>query len=433
MADVETGDSMERSHTLEKRVSHSTSPFYSRAYAGFTAIQEQFYLKQLGMVKGKILFDPMAGQGFLLADLAYQGAEVWLGDINPAMSLIASLRDPSMIYQHKRLIRWAKDRLEQFVPSRVVHRREYVDQWVPPSIRADLESYRSLFELDELSINDNQSIWRLSIRKRFAAALSLLAARELVCFRSSDNRTWSKPGGLQRQLNIVSPIARALSEWHHWAQAKMSSSRRSEIGKLFTQRMDAEQGDFGSAPQADAIVTSPSYANRLDYTRMWAPESEVAAVLWGLNIKHIQAHQMGSNVVRGTGVAANEQILFPKAVADALNAIKNDTRSYASGRYYYPFFRNYAQSLARAVSNLALQTAGEGLLVMFVRDTVRKDVLFPTGALVEGIAAQHGLELGAKERHIVRQHVGLLRRASSNGLYGTAQQEWWLSFRRRRR
>jgi hypothetical protein len=175
-------------------------------------------------------------------------------------------------------------------------------------------------------------------------------------------------------------------------------------------------------------ITSPPYANRLDYTRMWGPESEVAAAMWDANVSDIQLRQIGSNVVRGTAANDQDKNHFPKEVADALAAIKDDN-DYASESYYYPFFRNYAMALMEAFRKLPLRVKSNGTIVVFVRDTVRKDALFPTGQLVERVLHEAGFRTVGKDRRIVKRHVGLRRSGAARGLYGVGQQEWWLAFR----
>lgn len=405
------------------------SPFYSRAYGGYTIEQAQFAVSQLNGIKGKIILDPMAGQGFALARLAYQEAQVWLGDINPALCLLASLRMPSMVERHEELRRWVDSKLKHLLPAVAESGRAgFVADWIAPSVRQELEIYRKIFQLNVNPFVDRSSFWRLPLRHRFAASLPILAARELTCFRDTDNKTWTKPGGLQRETHIFGPISRALLVWNQYAEEVKAATPRLALGEIFVQRMDTERANFGSAPKADLIITSPPYANRLDYTRMWASESQVAAALWDADVRDIQTRQIGSNVVSGADLTASELAFLPKSITAALDAIRDDLDSHASKRYYYPFFRRYALSLSRAILALATQVKRDGVLVIFVRDTVRKDVLFPTGLLVEELLTGSGFHLKARERRIVKRHVGLLRKGSATGLYGIGQQEWWLVF-----
>jgi DNA modification methylase len=403
------------------------SPFYSRAYGGYTAQQERFCLDHVPF-SGATILDPMAGHGILLANLAYKGAHVWLGDINPALCLLSSLRSPKMLRSREGLAAWVSDNLDKITgPTLRGSRLDYADEWIPENIKTQLHLYREVFDLSANPFRESD-FWSMSLKKQFAAALPILAARDIACFRSSDNLTWMKPGGLQRELNIREPLKRALTGWLKFAQHKAAETGTNRgFGELLVERMNATDGDFGSSPKVAAVVTSPPYANRLDYTRMWGPESQVAAALWDADIADIQLRQIGSNVVRGTVDSNHGQL--PKQVLDALTAIKDDA-DYASETYYYPFFRNYASSLATAVQNISARLTTRGVLVIFVRDTVRKDVLFPTGLLVEAIMQRAGFRIVGRERKIVKRHVGFRRRNTASGLYGVGQQEWWLAFRR---
>ncbi|WP_164603441.1 hypothetical protein [Rhodopseudomonas sp. BR0M22] len=408
----------------------SRSPFFSRAYGGYTTNQQHFYLAHLGNPSNKTILDPMSGQGFLLANVAFEGATVWLGDINPTMGLMASLRSPEIVKSRHALVDWFTDKLST-VSFRKRHLRfEYVDDWLPEGIKVQLRQYRELFDLTDDPFHSPSDFARMSLRKRFAAAIPLLAAREIACYRSSDNHTWIKPGGLQRSSEINTSLQRAASSWLKFADDIAETYNNSKAwGRLTATPMDAARGDFGSSPRVDVVITSPPYANRLDYTRMWGPESHVSASIWGANIREIQSRQIGSNVVRGTPPLSIEEQGLPMEVVGALRAIKNDD-GYASEGYYYPFFRNYAVTLAQSVRKLSERTKEGGLLVFFVRDTVRKDILFPTGLLIERVLENEGCTIFGKERKIVKRHVGLRRRAGTTGLYGIGQQEWWLAFRK---
>src|SRR5688572_3611512 len=71
------------------------SPFFSRAYGGYTAAQAAFFRRFIP--KRARILDPMGGQGLALSEVAREGHEVWIGDMNPGPLLLASLRDPRMV------------------------------------------------------------------------------------------------------------------------------------------------------------------------------------------------------------------------------------------------------------------------------------------------------------------------------------------------
>jgi len=309
-----------------------------------------------------------------------------------------------------------------------------MNDWIAPQIREALSTYVDRLSLDGgvTPFSYEANFWSMPANIRFAACLPVLAARSLTCFRASDNITWLKKGGLMRQTSIYEPIMRALDLWCRFAEeTNFTKYGKRALGAISVCRMNAEEGLFGGSPRADMIITSPPYANRLDYTRMWAPELEVISAMWEGNSSEIKAMQIGSTVVEGKTVSSKEEARLPKPIRQALVDIRSDPDWKASESYYYPFFRNYAVSMMRSLNQIASKLRPGGILVMFVRDTVRKDVMFPTAELIRSVLVS-GLKMKVldKEKRVVRTHVGLLRKSSPSGMYGLAQLEWWLAFRK---
>lgn len=417
-----------------KNLEPSKSPFFKRSYGGFTKAQEQFYLQNIGIPAGKIILDPMAGTGYALSELALKGGTVWLGDINPALVLLATLRDPQIIQRAAELESWVSRWIKPLKPKRHYQSHlEYIEDWIAPSVRDDLLAYVDALKIGQLSnpFLYESGFWTAPIEVRFAACLPILAARELTCFRSSDNTTWLKKGGLARETRIYEAVVRALQHWCHRAEEICIRNNETDVawGSVTAQRMNIELNLLGACPIADVVITSPPYANRLDYTSMWAPELAVVSAMWGGKSSQIKSEQIGSTVVKGKRPSPEEELLLPSFISESLDEIRKDT-SWKSEAYYYPFFRNYALSLTHSLKNIVCHLKAEGILVIFVRDTVRKDVLFPTAKLVQFVLNTLGLVEINKDRKIYKEHIGLLRKASTRGLYGLAQQEWWIAFRK---
>src|SRR5437867_3314202 len=83
--------------TSNQKTGLLSSPFFKRGYGGFTSEHEKFYLEQVGLLHGAIVLDPMGGQGYSLARISLRGAQLWLGDFNPAPLLLGMLRGPDMV------------------------------------------------------------------------------------------------------------------------------------------------------------------------------------------------------------------------------------------------------------------------------------------------------------------------------------------------
>jgi hypothetical protein len=409
------------------------TPFFSRNYGGFSKEQWAFFKAHAGSLEGKKILDPMAGQAFYLSQLAWEGSSVSIGDINPAPLLLALLRDPEVIVKAESLTKWFMARFSRLKYSKSdtgVNR--YCDEWIAPNIKDQIAKYVEIFGLEHFQLNsENREFWNLPVKLRFASALPVLAARQLTCFRSSDNFTWLKRGGLQREQSIQSAILRALEGWGAYARDQSAGGKAGHIGNLRVSWMDAERGYFADCKKVDVLVTSPAYANRLDYTSLWAPELAVVAEMFGIRSDEIKATQIGSTVVRNKPLAFDEEKMLPKKVRRALTEIRADTASAASGSYYYPFFSHYAIGIMRMLDNVERRVRKNGRMLFFVRDTVRKDTLFPTGLLIEGLLARLGWRLTDRKKIIVRHHLGMKRRSARSGPYGFAQTEWWLAFERK--
>jgi len=206
--------------------------------------------------------------------------------------------------------------------------------------------------------------------------------------------------------------------------------KKGSAGKLHVMRMDPARGKLGQCKNVDAIITSPPYANRLDYSRMWAPETHVLACLFkDIDIEEIKSKQVGSIVVRGKSFSAEDISVLPKCVQEPLRKIYADPSRY-SMNYYFPFFMDYAKGITKAMNHMASRLAIGGIIVIFVRDTVRKNVMFPTRELIAETLERSGCSHVNTEDKVIDRHIGFVRKASAQGLYGHAQREWWLIYRR---
>jgi hypothetical protein len=145
---------------------------------------------------------------------------------------------------------------------------------------------------------------------------------------------------------------------------------------------------------------------------------------------HIAGELIGSNIVKGTRMDSALLRTLPADVQRCLRIIQTDG-AHGSANYYFPFFANYALRLTSAVQKAGALLSNRGVGVIFVRDTPRKDVLFPTAMLVISALKKSGCIVNRKESRLIRGHIGMRRRGEHRSLQGLAQREWWLLFRRK--
>lgn len=427
----------------QRKPAATVSPFYSRIYAGYTKGQLESIIGHIASTGGRYpVFDPMAGQAFGLSTLSWFGHKVRINDINPAPLLLAWLRSgpvlsniATLAKDYKAWLSSVKDKLDS--QHRVGGGRiEFITGWLSPEIAAQLELY------GDLATNSSQSISLSNLSSLdstllFRLAVAVLAARRVTCYMQSDNRTWLKPGGLNNKPSLSQAIAEELDVLLSSQLAQYCNSQlglfRTEASSLEITCSDVANHHLSHFRHECIGVTSPPYANRLDYSVMWGPELWViSTILSSVSREAIKRDQIGTVQVRKDDDLEENVQHLPKSTQLELSQIR-ESNAYASKSYYYPFFRQFALDLHGGMQHSIEATPRALKWLVFIRDTTRKDVLFSSHAICESVMEAKGfMRRTENDLQIVRNHVGLLRRSKAQtAVYGLAQREWWLVFERR--
>lgn len=412
------------------RVMH-TAPFRSRAYGGFSSAQVRFIEATLGSPRDKKVVDPMCGQAYHAATWAAAGARITAGDINPGPLALATLRDPRAIRRHAEYAASFGELINDTFPGSSRRRRLNSSAWSETREWLSQASSRDLLALGQrVGITERSDLAKVfAVREglaRFSLGITALAARRFATFRLSDNLTWLRPGGVPSDVSVPEALAEALEEWVSWCRTlREVPSTRGVLQTRLSSVLDLAN-ERKLQNDADYVITSPPYANRLDYRRMWAPETAAVLALCGAQIDEVRGF-LGSNEVLRPVEA--DLAGLPRSVKSALKSIREHP-SWGSAHYYHPFFARYAVEIHRAFSRVGGLVKQGGLAIVIGRDTVRKDTLFPTVDIVIHAMRATGMTVVKKQGEIIRSHVGNLRRVSDVGLFGKAQREWWLVLRR---
>lgn len=419
----------------------SSSPFYSRIYAGYSAAQIQCLVQHLEEAGGRLpIFDPMSGQAFALSTLSWFGHTVRINDINPAPLLLAWLRSapvlrnlPARIAEYVLWLKQNKKSLDDFhIESK--GQLQFITGWLSDAMTSQLEEYGQLacrdascLDLRRISEWDEKLLFRLSIL--------VLAARRLTCYIQSDNRTWLKPGGLDNKRALSDLL---LEELAILQECKLVDEFQLKLGLFDTDFAglqiscaDVARTDLSTFDKPCIAVTSPPYANRLDYSVMWAPELWVlSTALPNIDRTTIKRNQIGTTQIR-TDDSPLPLDCLPLSTRKELREIEK-SGNYASGRYYYPFFRQFAMDLFYGLHHSVKAAPMAEKWIIFIRDTARKDTMFSSHKICEFVMKSCGYRRRkVDDLQIIRSHVGLMRRSKSqSSVHGFAQREWWLAFDR---
>jgi len=394
------------------------SPFFGRPYGSYTP--EQFKrISALFHGRSRTLLEPMCGTGWCLPHLLRDGHNITCIEVNPTAAAFAALRSP---YLHERLdiVESTLDRVLSSCPPFELHSViEYESGWLPTPVQVWLRHYGA--EVREF-VNSSQSID--SEVTKCLLFLPILSARRLGTFSSSDNVTWAKPGGMIAPVDIAEENRSAFRMWSDYIESIYGNCRNGTLTVI--------SEDFFTVPirkTFEGMFFSPPYANRLDYLRLWAVESAVYGEVVGQEPFKVSKNIIGSNVVRGKQIDKSLLRRLPTSVQRSLHAISTDG-SHGSANYYFPFFAHYATNLYFSVLKAGSLLSRGGVGLIFVRDTPRKDVLFPTAALVASALKKSGCKVTQMASRVIRGHIGMRRRREHRSLQGLAQQEWSIEFER---
>lgn len=395
--------------------SSSRSPFFGRAYGSYTPAQIEAAVQLFRHDTTAHAFDPFAGVGGALPQLIGRRHSLLAIDANPVATTFLEMRRPAWIARLHQLDQVLTSVLNS-VP-RYASGSGFVEGWLSPSMSQWLNGYAEAVRRRARRAADPQIAIAL-------LALPILAARQLVSFRVSDNAAWPKPGGLATRDDPRRLLRDLFVQWAEYLHDQYGPDNH---GSLKVVRTDIRH--WRSTQHFDILVTSPPYANRLDYLRMWAPELACLRAVTSEPLFSTLPTLIGTNVIRDSPVDPSAVRRLPKSVREALLAIRSDPAK-ASASYYYPFFANYAVQLHLALSHSAARVSPGGRGIVFIRDTPRKDVLFPASDVVVSALRSLGCNVLKQKSIVVRRHIGMRRRREVASLQGLAQREWWIGFER---
>ena len=398
------------------------SPFFRRVYGSYTTEQATRILSLYRAAPPFLrLLDPFCGLGSLLPTLVTRGHSVDAIDVNPVAIAFVELKRPEYLRVSQQAVAVLEVVLKH-LPSTISSSSVRFEQgWLTDDIADWLRRYSQLVKRHTPAgglRDEHEAIVRALTR------LPLLTARDLTTYSSSDNASWLKAGGLRRTIDVRASISTAA---HAWVAYLKNAYPQDPIGTLTVSVGDARS--LAAEAEYDGVVFSPPYANRLDYVRMLAPEFAVLEALAGDVARVSPSQLLGTTVVRNSMPDPLTVRSLPVCARRALEEIRH-AKAKASSSYYYPFFANYAIGLDSSIRHVAraLRPRGRGLI--FVRDTPRKDVLFPTGQIIASILRSSECTVQASSR-VVTHHIGMRRRRTHVSLQGLAQREWTIAFQRR--
>lgn len=363
---------MERNDKINlSRLSLIRRPYRSLLKVGrsHAAFDEKYVSHLIDELGGKYpILDPMAGYGSLMYLCSKKGIPSISIEINVPLYLWQLMRNPNFSQVFIRIIdillneknRWPKIR----------KRADVSDSWFLPDA---LDVLRKLTQLSTSLCRETANLPEIE-PEVIAAAVIVPFSGRLSCYTESENNpTWVKQGGIVVYKNWEKDFKNYLSVLRSYLNKTNSESvpnieHKNILGNC--RKISFTHIRFGS------LLTSPSYPNRMDYHKMFLPETVFCDSLEIPEIKSLSPTEyVGSTEVKGTSPKRSE-LQTVDAFLDYVLSESDKNKRNDNMVYYYPYFANYFSGLFEAFKNIAAAVDSDfsGFIIVQNNHFRRKEV-----------------------------------------------------------
>ena len=369
-------------------------------YAGFT---ERFVEAVIDQYFGEAesVLDPWSGSGTTTVTCLRRGLRSRGIDVNPAVTVVARAR-LNPVTAKARLLELGKRIVEGAVPDRdAMPVGDLLDEWMTAEAAERIRRLREAIHevLDEpekrAPAGGDLGVERLSAKACFFYCGLFGAVRKLLGRYGTTNPMWLKPA--QSRRNRIRPSEKTLrasfiAQTEYLAE-RLSLRPEQEPGECSGFEI-GHAGRIGVADNTfDAVLTSPTYATRLDYVKGMLPELAVLGAN-GWNVRELRRVSTGSPTVDGDRASVED--VRSKRGRELLSAIESH-ESKGSRSYYFPWMTNYLTSLQCGLEEIDRVVADGGVICVVVQDSYYKEVHVDLQEMVEEMFADMG-------RAMLRRH-----------------------------
>lgn len=353
---------------------------------GHAAFDEKSVKPLMDELKGwGPILDPMSGYGSLLGLCSKRGIPSISIEINVPLYLWQLIRNPNLTQIFIKIIDRLLDEEDNW--PKIRKRADVSNSWFLPDALDILKELIKSITLFSREIDISFEIKP----KVIAAAVIVPFCGRLSCYIESENNpTWVKQGSI-----VV------YKDWENDFKNYLRALRFYLVNITDKSVPDTEHkiilGDCRKIRFRDvrfhALLTSPPYPNRLDYHKMFWPETAFCDALDIPEIKPFPPTEyIGSTVIKGT---------FPKRfsskiVNEFLDYVQsldtNESRRNDNKKYYYPYYANYFHSLYEAYKNIFVAIDSDVLGYIIVQNNHFRKKEVPVAQAVLEILKNFGFD-----------------------------------------
>jgi len=361
-------------------------------YAGFSfewACDE--LRRMLPLNEGQIVLDPWNGSGTTTLAAQYDGLRAIGVDLNPAASVVASLRC-QVASKAKRAVT-PKGRTVRLSDVR----DDPLGNWFSPRTVARMREWTISLESDSIEVS---ALARVALFR---------AVRQATTSFGGSNPTWVKRA--KSDDDLIDLKKAEIDELVQGEQDFLlnrlkeipAGIREASIVTASSKMMPIATGSI------DAILTSPPYLTRIDYAVAYSRELAVLGIDVATD-RTLRADLMGTTLIRNNSGASES---FGPAASTLISEIAGHS-SKASGGYYLKQARQYLADLCSGFDGIQRVARPGARLSLVVQDSYYKDIHVALGGICIEEAERRGWELeSVDEWPVVRSLTSLNRSAQA--------------------
>lgn len=337
----------------------------SKEYASFRPDIINYFVTNV-LPKSRIVFDPMSGTAPLIPHIEYFGLKAYFNDIMPIHYYINRSKTYKIYKQIKIKKQSFLEHELKFCLKPLKNKQLLVsEKWIHDDILKGL-----LYGWEKTNSYEKA----LSI---FFKSIIILCVRSYSSVSiSSTNATWYKPGGITTGKSLEEIIKENIEKYLRYYKFYYSAKKKIKGGNCILSIENASTIKLKN--KVDTIFTSPPFANRYDYTRMYAPELYFLSKAENqIEDVYLRKFILGTNVVTDYQTEQDDlryiSACSPKTMEFLSNvANKNDEDA---KNYYLKYFAKYYSNFYRLVENLLTILQRGGKLYIVVQDNIHRGEL----------------------------------------------------------
>jgi len=355
---------------LTKRFSRPK--FFKHEYASFRNDILNYFISNV-LPSSKIILDPMSGTAPLIPYCEQYSLIGLFNDILPQHFYVNRAKTFKVFKSVYKIISkknsYFYPELYRIFKSFNKFNLVFSDTWIKDEI---LDQF-----IDIWNTTDNYS----ENYRTFLRAVIILTVRYFSGVTTSTNPTWLKEGGMTSDIDIREILNNVVDRFLSYYKFYYNRHMNSNGGQVEFSMQPV--GDLSIEYEVDTIITSPSFPNRYDIIRAYAPELYfLSQVIEGYNFTELKDKIIATNVVEGYHVQKNDINHLKKVARKTWEFVleieeleKHKKKKRKENLYYFRYFVKYYITLFDALDHLTDILRINGSLYLVVQNNIHRGLL----------------------------------------------------------